>query len=89
MGGTEMNSCVRHVLQSQKPDPSYKRQVIMITDAGVYDYDRLIKCVENNYENSGSHQVQDPQNRMFVLGVGNGVSTSLCKALAKAGGGQG
>ena len=91
LGRTEMHFCLQYVLQ-QTLDNDYKRQVFLITDAAIYDSRELTKLVKEHYENtpkadgSLSH-VPDPHNRFFVLGVGNGVSKSLCEDLANAGGG--
>jgi hypothetical protein len=62
--------------------------VILLTDAGVGGYNRITRTVSDNYENADKETpVLDPQNRVFVLGVGTGVSSSLCTSVAKAGGG--
>ena len=91
MGGTEMESCLEHVLNGEL-DQEYKRQVLLITDAGIYDCRNITKLVKNHYENSPRDDGtvptnDDPQNRFFVLGVGSGVSKSLCEDIANAGGG--
>ena len=92
MGGTEMQACLKHVLEDEKPDKEYKRQVLLITDAGIYDCRGITKLIKEHYENSPRNDgsvpnTEDPQNRFFVLGVGAGVSKSLCEDIAKAGGG--
>ena len=70
-------------------DRDYKRQIILITDAAVQDNGKLTKLIKEKYKNaprSASH-VPDPNNRFFVLGLGSGVSKSLCEDMSKAGGG--
>ena len=88
----QLPNSTENATMTQNPDNEYKRQVLLITDAGIYDSREITKLIKEKYENSPRNDgslpnVADPQNRFFVLGVGAGVSKSLCEDIAKAGGG--
>ena len=50
----------------------------------MYNYDKIVDLVKNSYEADSDH---DKHNRVFVLGVGGGVTPGMCNALAAAAGG--
>ena len=83
LGGTNLNECLKYVLETQN-EPEYKKQVIVLTDAAIDSYTNTIDTVQNSYRGGE----EDPNNRVFVLGIGHGVSKSLCDELATAGGGK-
>ena len=83
LGGTNLDDCLKSVLETQN-EPDYKKQVIILTDAGIGSYTKTLELVKENYNEAEN----DPNNRVFVLGIGHGVSKSLCDELAQAGGGK-
>ena len=87
----ELCSCLRLVLE-QPFDNDYKRQILLITDAAVQDNGELATLVMKHYEDPPDYEgnvpyCPDPENRFFVLGLGSGVSKSLCEDIATKGGG--
>ena len=58
--------------------------MILLTDACIDSYTLTLDIVETNCQGTES----DPDNRVFVLGIEQGVSKSLCDELATAGRGK-
>ena len=59
--------------------------MIILTNACISSYTKTLELVKKNYKK----EKDDPiQNRVFVLGIGDGVSKSLCDELAQVGGGK-
>lgn len=77
MGGTEIYRPLRNIF-SKNTIKGHPRQVFLLTDGEVYDTEKVIGLVASNSHNT----------RVFTLGIGSGVSTSLIKGVARAGNGR-
>ncbi|XP_052281441.1 von Willebrand factor A domain-containing protein 5A-like isoform X2 [Dreissena polymorpha] len=75
MGGTEMYKPLEHVLKAKvKNQP---RNVFLLTDGDVGNSAQVISLIKSHCSTT----------RVFALGIGDGVSTSLVKAVVRAGNG--
>ncbi|XP_046359724.2 von Willebrand factor A domain-containing protein 5A-like isoform X2 [Haliotis rufescens] len=77
MGGTEILRPLEFVFRKNAPH-GYCRQIFLLTDGDVSNVDEVISLVKRNSFDS----------RVFTVGIGDGVSTSLVRNVAKAGGGE-
>lgn len=73
MGGTEIMSPLRHILQS---GDGRRRDILLLTDGQVGNEQQCIELV-------GCH----PGTRLFTFGIGRGASEYLVRGLARASGG--
>jgi len=79
MGGTEIYSTLAACLKAPGLE-SYPRTVFLLTDGNVSDSPAIISFARQ--------QCANEKYRLFVVGIGNGVSQQFVKGLARAGGGS-
>eukprot|EP00919_Chromeraceae_sp_WS-2016_P012445 GHVR01029049.1.p1 GENE.GHVR01029049.1~~GHVR01029049.1.p1 ORF type:complete len:261 (+),score=134.17 GHVR01029049.1:56-784(+) len=88
MGGTEMLKPFEHIYKysdkninkknkEKNENKKYFKQILLLTDGQISNINELINIIRNNKEEA----------RVFTLGVGSGVSTSLVNSVARVGGG--
>ena len=75
LGGTEMFRCLKSVMEQEQQIKTFKRQVFVLTDGGIWNQDATLDLVKKNAD----------KNRVFSFGIGSGVSTSLVNGLASQG----
>ncbi|KAM7540923.1 hypothetical protein Aperf_G00000031200 [Anoplocephala perfoliata] len=75
LGGTELYSALKSVYDTPLTGEGWYRQIVVLTDGEIYDQDSVIGLVANNQSNA----------RLFAIGLGGEVSTSLIWGLARAG----
>ena len=79
MGGTEIFSALQATIESRYPD--LHCEVMLLTDGQIYQQERLFKYLEEQVT------VSKGDLRLFSLGIGDGVSSSLIEGIARAGNG--
>ncbi|KAJ8311075.1 hypothetical protein KUTeg_011375 [Tegillarca granosa] len=77
MGGTEILQPLQYVY-SVDVQPTYSRQVFLLTDGEVSNTDVVIALVKRNAHTT----------RVFSFGIGSGASTSLVEGVARVSGGR-
>lgn len=79
LGGTEMRRPFEQALRDPLPSNTVTRQIILITDGGIGDYDKkeILKMLR-----------RDNMTRVFTIGIGSAVSHSLIRDIAKVSGGE-
>nr|CDS32001.1 hypothetical transcript [Hymenolepis microstoma] len=75
MGGTELYSALKSVYDTPITGEGWYRQIIVLTDGEIFNQDEVIGLVRKNQVNA----------RLFAIGLGNEVSTSLIWGIARAG----
>ncbi|EJD48276.1 hypothetical protein AURDEDRAFT_113100 [Auricularia subglabra TFB-10046 SS5] len=78
-GGTEIADALRKVVQSRKQNLKRPTALFVVTDGEAWDVRAVFKVVADGVADS------DKALRVFVLGVGNMVSTEMCDGIARAG----
>jgi hypothetical protein len=78
-GGTEMYQPFEATFQKRYKDMNL--EVFLLTDGEIWDQDRLFKLINTEVAQS------EGTARVFSLGIGAGVSTSLIEGIARAGNG--
>ncbi|VUZ46093.1 unnamed protein product [Hymenolepis diminuta] len=75
MGGTELYPALKSVYDTPITGEGWYRQIIVLTDGEIFSQDMVIGLVTKNQSNA----------RLFAIGLGNEVSTSLIWGIARAG----
>ncbi|VDD75944.1 unnamed protein product [Mesocestoides corti] len=75
MGGTEVFQALKSVYDTPITGAGWYRQIIFLTDGEIYNQDEVIGLVARNQSNA----------RLFAIGLGDEVSTSLIWGVARAG----
>ncbi|CAG2214925.1 unnamed protein product [Mytilus edulis] len=78
MGGTELLEALKAIYGGERIPTEYSRQVFLLTDGLVGSQNEILSIVENNKHNT----------RVFTFGIGDGVSTSLIRNVAKVSNGR-
>ncbi|KAJ3761555.1 von Willebrand factor type A domain-containing protein [Lentinula raphanica] len=80
-GGTEILNAMRNVLSSRRPDIA--TAIFLLTDGEVNQIDDTTRLVKNATDSSSTSAPL----RVYVLGIGEEVSTAMCEGIARAGNG--
>ncbi|KIK70397.1 hypothetical protein GYMLUDRAFT_32399 [Collybiopsis luxurians FD-317 M1] len=78
-GGTEIFNALRNVLSSRRSDIA--TAVFLLTDGESHDIDSTTRLVRNATDSSPASAPL----HVYVLGIGDGVSTAMCEGIAAAG----
>jgi Mg-chelatase subunit ChlD len=81
MGGTEILSAIKTVVEKRNTGDGITTEVIVLTDGEVWDTDDTIKFVQETRTKT------DNNVRFFALGIGNAVSHRLVEGIGRQGGG--
>jgi Mg-chelatase subunit ChlD len=81
MGGTEILSALRHVVEKRNSQGKMTTEVIVLTDGEVWDTENIIKFVQETRTKT------EERVRFFALGVGDAVSHRLVEGIGRQGGG--
>jgi hypothetical protein len=81
MGGTELLSALRHVVETRNIRKEMTTEVIVLTDGEVWDTEQVIKFVQETRTKT------EERVRFFALGIGNAVSHRLVEGIGRQGGG--
>jgi Mg-chelatase subunit ChlD len=81
MGGTEILSALKHVVEKRNTRGEMTTEVIVLTDGEVWDTENIIKFVQE------TRQTTEERARFFALGVGDAVSHRLIEGIGRQGGG--
>ncbi|RFU29257.1 hypothetical protein B7463_g7098, partial [Scytalidium lignicola] len=79
MGGTETFRAIQATIESR--NPNLPLQIMLLTDGDVWQQEQLFHYVNEQVKNTKGNI------RIFPLGIGSGVSSSLIEGLARAGNG--
>eukprot|EP00916_Digyalum_oweni_P011389 GHVL01018959.1.p1 GENE.GHVL01018959.1~~GHVL01018959.1.p1 ORF type:complete len:876 (+),score=110.33 GHVL01018959.1:1494-4121(+) len=79
LGGTEILAPLKHIFDEMIEVTDHNRQIILITDGQVMNEESVIDLVRQH--------CCDSQVRVFVLGIGSGVSNHLIVGMSRAGNG--
>ncbi|TFK76711.1 hypothetical protein BDN72DRAFT_753479 [Pluteus cervinus] len=77
LGGTEIRGALESVFRSRSNSTAVA--VFVLTDGESYDINETVASVQQ--------AVQGTSTRVFVLGIGESVSTAMCEGIARAGNG--
>ncbi|KAM7540844.1 hypothetical protein Aperf_G00000031153 [Anoplocephala perfoliata] len=75
LGGTELYPALKSVYDTPLTGEGWYRQIVVLTDGEIGEQDLVIGLVTKNQSNA----------RLFAIGLGNEVSTSLISGVARAG----
>jgi Mg-chelatase subunit ChlD len=81
MGGTELLSALRHVVEKRNIREEMTTEIIVLTDGEVWDTEQVIKFVQETRTKT------EERVRFFALGIGNAVSHRLVEGIGRQGGG--
>jgi Mg-chelatase subunit ChlD len=81
MGGTELLSALRHVVEKRNARQEMTTEVIVLTDGEVWDTEQVIKFVQETRTKT------EERVRFFALGIGDAVSHRLVEGIGRQGGG--
>ncbi|KAG6814457.1 hypothetical protein H0H92_007461 [Tricholoma furcatifolium] len=80
-GGTELGSAMRDVLSAR--NATIPTAIFLLTDGEVHASDEPIRLVQDAVSKARPSAAL----RVFVLGIGSGISTATCEGIARAGNG--
>ena len=80
MGGTQLLSGLRNVVQKRKPN--FNTQIIILTDGEVWDTANTFEFIR-----SARSAGENGETRFFALGIGDAVSHQLVEGIGRLGGG--
>jgi hypothetical protein len=81
MGGTEILSALKHVIERRKTKLDMASEVILLTDGEAWDIENIVKFVQE-----ARNQTQE-EVRFFALGIGDAVSHTLIEGIGRHDGG--
>jgi Mg-chelatase subunit ChlD len=81
MGGTELLSALKHVVEKRNARQEMTTEVIVLTDGEVWDTEQVIKFVQETRTKT------EERVRFFALGIGDAVSHRLVEGIGRQGGG--